>query len=92
MAVTRRTVLEECLEYERDLWKLCSKDYNMLLPMKGMEDKFDEQKEKCRILMELLQAIKNESVCQALAGWQMDVMENGPTQMKLDGGEEAGTL
>ena len=81
--INRKSVLLECLEYERGLWKLCSRNYDMLEPMKGMDDKFDEQKEKCRILQELIQAYDSEPVRAALADWQKDVMDGPEPVMKL---------
>ena len=81
--INRKSVLLECLEYERGLWKLCSKNYDMLEPMKGMDDKFDEQKEKCRILQELIQAYDSETVRAALADWQKDAMGGPEPVMKL---------
>ena len=82
--VNKLSVLKECLEYERDLWKLTSEKYNMLTPMKGMEDQFEEQKAKCMILQEMIQALQAESVRRALADWQKDVMDNGiQTELRL---------
>lgn len=77
-------MLKECLEYERDLWKLTSANYNMLVPMKGMEDQFEEQKAKCMILQEMIQALQVESVKRAMADWQKDIMDNGiQTELRL---------
>ena len=82
--VNKLSVLKECLEYERDLWKLTSEKYNMLTPMKGMEDLFEEQKAKCMILQEMIQALQVESVKRALADWQKDIMDNGiQTELRL---------
>ena len=82
--VNKLSVLKECLEYERDLWKLTSEKYQMLVPMKGMEDKFEEQKAKCWILQDMIQALQAESVKRAMADWQKDVMEHGvQTELKL---------
>ena len=76
--ITRKSVLLECLEYERGLWKLCSKNYDTLEPMKGMDKEFDEQREKCRILEDLIHAYESEPVKRALATWQQEVEKNGP--------------
>ena len=82
--VNKLSVLKECLEYERDLWKLTSVNYNMLVPMKGMEDQFEEQKAKCMILQEMIQALQVESVKRAMADWQKDIIENGiQTELRL---------
>ena len=85
--VSRKSVLMECLEYERDLWKLTSEGYDMRVPMKGMEDLFAEQRKKCEILQEMLHALESEPVRHVLANWQQEVMKNGPTMLKLDGPE-----
>ena len=79
------SVLKECLEYERDLWKLCSKNYDRLEPMKGLEEQFAEQKAKCEILSDMIQALQNENVRRAMADWQKDLMEHGiQTELKFD--------
>ena len=70
--ITRKSVLLECLEYERGLWKLTSKNYDTLEPMKGMDKEFDEQREKCRILEDLIHAYESENVRKALAEWQQE--------------------
>lgn len=80
--ITQKSVLMECLEYERGLWKLCSKKYDTLIPMDGMQEKWNEQKEKCRILQELIQAYESEPVRRAIAGWQREVMD-GKKQREL---------
>jgi len=72
--ITKRSVLLECLEHERELWKLCSRKYNRLEPMKGMEERFEEQAEKCRILQEMIQAMESEPVRRAIAAWQEKIM------------------
>ena len=56
--------------------------------MKGLEDKFQEQAEKCRILEDMIHALDSEPVRRAMADWQKEIIENGPPkEMKLDGGE-----
>ena len=74
MAVTRKSVLTECLEYERELWKVTSKKYDTLEPAHGMEAQWEEQKEKCRILQELIQALESEPVRRELAEWQKEII------------------
>ena len=88
--ITLRTVLEECLEWKRDIKRLCSKNYDGRLPMDGMEDEFYAQEESCRILRELLQAIKSEKVIKAIYEWDQEQLKDwqkialdGP-EMKLD--------
>lgn len=86
--ITKKSVLLECLEYERGLKKMCSKEYKGLTAMKGLEDKFQEQAEKCRILEDMIHALDSEPVRRAMADWQKEIIENGPPkEMKLDGGE-----
>lgn len=72
--ITKKSVLIECLEYEREIWKLSSKRYDTMEPMKGMEKEWEEQREKCRILQELIQALDSEPVRREMAQWQRDVM------------------
>lgn len=84
---TKKSVLLECLEYERGLKKMCSVDHQGRMPLKGLEDHFYDQAEKCGILQEMIHALDSETVRRAMADWQKDVMANGPTALKLDGGE-----
>ena len=79
------TVLEECLKTEKEMWKIASKDYHMLTPMKGMEQQFMRQSNKCHALMDLIRAMKSETVKVALAAWQIDVMQNGPSALDITG-------
>ena len=73
--ITKKSVLIECLEYEREIWKMASKKYDTLEPMKGMETQWEEQRQKCEILQELIQALDSEPVRRELAQWQRDVMD-----------------
>jgi len=86
--ITRKSVLLECLEYERGIMRLCSKDNQGRLPAEGEEDLFFAQQKKCKILEELIHALDNPQVRGILSDWQRDVMENGPSAFKLDGGEQ----
>lgn len=94
--ITMRTVLEECLDYEQGLKRLCSKDYDGVKAMDGMEDVFEDQEEKCRILRELMQAIQNAKVREAIGGWrndqlkdwQKEIMEGKVTMQDLSPAEE----
>ena len=70
--INMRTVLEECLEWKRDLKRLCSEKYDGQNPAHGMEEEFDAEEKKCQILMKLLQAIQNEKVRIAIANWDKD--------------------
>lgn len=86
--ITRKSVLLECLEYERGILKLCSQNHEGRIAAKGEEDLFRDQKQKIRILQEMIHALDNESVRKAMADWQKDVILNGPTALELDGGNE----
>lgn len=65
--MTRISVLQELLENEETIWKMCSKNYDTLQPMERMEDRWEEQREKVRILREIIQALKNDAVKKAMA-------------------------
>ncbi len=83
--ITKKSVLLECLEYERGLKRLCSVDHEGRLPAKGEEDLFYEQQKKCRIIQELIQALDSEPVRRTLADWQKELMEKGiPAQLTFD--------
>lgn len=79
--INMRTVLEECLDYENGLKRLCSKKYDGVMPMDGMEDVFREQEEKCAILRRLLQAIKNAKVRDVIANWE-NLQDEKPKELK----------
>ena len=91
--ITRRSVLEECLEIQRERLRICSKTYDMLEPKKGMEEQYFEQVMKCRCLQDLVQACETEGVRKAiwewqkenggLAGWQKQLMEAGGPPKRL---------
>lgn len=85
--ITKKSVLLECLEYERGLTRLCSVDHEGRIPLHGSEDLFYDQQKKCKIIEELIQALDSEPVRRTLADWQKDVIQNGPTALKLDGEE-----
>ena len=53
--------------------------------MKGMEKQFMRQSNKCHALMDLIRAMKSEPVKVALAAWQIDVMQNGPSALDIAG-------
>ncbi len=72
--ITRRSVLLECLELMRHRLRICSKNYDERLPKEGMEEQFDENEKKCRILRELIQAYESEPVRAAIAEWQIRLM------------------
>ena len=85
--ITRKSVLLECLEYQRGLKKLCSVDHQGRIPLKNEKDLFYAIEKKCKIIEELIQALDCPEVRTVLADWQKDVMQNGPAAMKLDGRE-----
>ena len=85
--ITRKSVLLECLEYERGLMRMCSEDHTGLIPAPGEEDMFFSQQKKCKIIEELIHSLDNPDVRRILADWQKDVMQNGPTALKFDGRE-----
>ena len=75
--ITRKSVLLECLEIMRQELAMTSKHYNGLEPKEGMEEAWEQGREKIRILEDLIHAYDTETVRKALADWQKDVMENG---------------
>ena len=82
--ITRKSVLMECLQIMREELSICSKHYNGLEPKEGMEEAWEQGRRKVQILQELIHSYESETVRAALAGWQQDVMKNGPSAMKLD--------
>jgi hypothetical protein len=66
------------------LWKLCSKKYDTLEPKEGMEDKWEEQKGKCKLLEDMIQAYESEPVKAAMAGWQNMVMKRGGPPERIE--------
>ena len=77
--INRISVLKECLSIMRQELEICSENYNGLIPKKGMEEAWEQGRRKVEILREMIQALQNESVRIAMADWQKDVMENGPS-------------
>ena len=76
--ITRKSVLLECLSIMRQELAVCSKQYNGLEPKEGMEEAWSQGRRKVDILKELIHAYDSEPVRKALAGWQDEVMKNGP--------------
>lgn len=85
--ITRKSVLTECLQIQREKWKMCSRKYDTLEPMKGMEQQWNEQKTKCGLLEDLIHAYESPPVREALANWQQEIMKEDaagkPHAMKL---------
>ena len=76
--ITRKSVLIECLQIMREELNICSSKYNGLEPKKGMEEAWEQAREKVKILEDLIHAYESEPVRRALAGWQQEVEKNGP--------------
>ena len=87
MEVTRISTLKNCLEYQRGMLNMCSVNYDGRMPMKGMENEFNEKRKMCEILQDMIQACQTEPVRDALANWQLDIMAKGiQTELKFDEG------
>ena len=82
--ITRKSVLLECLSIMREEQRIMSKNYNCLEPAKGMEEAWEQGREKIRILEEHIQALDSEPVLKALASWQME--EKPPKENNTDFG------
>ena len=83
--INRISVLKECLSIMRQELAICSENYNGLTPKKGMEEAWEQGRQKVAILQEMIQALQNESVRMAMADWQKDLMKNGiQTELKFD--------
>lgn len=72
--ITRRSVLLECLQEREMEMKGYSRDARGLISLMGYEELFEESREKCRILRELVQALESEPVRKMIANWQMEIM------------------
>lgn len=79
--ITRRSVLLDALGREESAMAACSQDGKKLIPMRGLEEMFEIQSEKCRILREMIQALESEGVRRELAQWQRDVMAGKGVEM-----------
>lgn len=86
--INRRSVLIECLAIMREELQICSKNWNGLEPKEGMEDAWEQGRQKIEILKDMIAALSSEPVRAALADWQKEVMKNGPSALKLDDGWE----
>ena len=90
--INRRSVLIECMAIIREELQICSKNWNGLEPKEGMEDAWQQCRQKIEILKDMIQALQSEPVRIALADWQKETMKNGPSALELDGGEPRMTL
>ena len=83
--ITKRSVLLDALGREEATWASCSKNGMKLEPLRGFDEEFDQQREKCRILREMIQALESEPVRKAMANWQKELIEGkGPVMTALD--------
>ena len=82
--ITLKSVLIECLGIIKEEQRLSSKDYNGLVPKEGMEESWDQARRKVQVLKDAIPALESEPVRAAMANWQKDVMENGPSMMQAD--------
>ncbi|MBP5727054.1 MAG: hypothetical protein J6Y48_08260 [Clostridia bacterium] len=85
--INRISVLQECLSIMREELQICSKNWNGLEPKEGMEEAWQQGRQKIEILKDMIQALKCEPVRMALADWQKDLMARGiQTELKFDEG------
>ncbi len=83
--VTLRSTLLDCLKIKRQQLQMCSRSQNGLEPAKGMEETWDRHRREVKLLEKYIQSLEYEPVRKALADWQIDVMQNGPSAMETDG-------
>ena len=83
MAATIRSVLVEDLDLHERKVKRWSKTFRMLEPLPGFQDQWQEEKDKCEILRELIRAHESEPVRRAMADWQKEVMAAGGAPERL---------
>lgn len=77
----------------REELNICSTNWNGLEPKKGMEEAWDQCRQKIEILKDMIQSLESEPVRRAfadwkkektLADWQKDIIENGiQTELRL---------
>lgn len=85
--VTRKNVLLKCLHIMREEFRMTSKRYNGLEPAEGLEEIWQAQRQEIAVLEDMIQALDSEPVRAALANWQKEVMQQGPTALCLDEAE-----
>ena len=76
-------MLQETLEMHREMLRLASDKYTGLLPKKGMEQQFEDERKKCDVLMGLMIGLQSENVRREMAQWQKDRMEEGCPPQRL---------
>lgn len=72
---TRRGILREYLEIEEGMLRAYSKHMSKLEPKEGMEEKWERARKRCQIIREMIQALENDKVQEAMANWQTRIME-----------------
>ena len=82
--VTLKSTLTDCLQILRQELAVCSKNYNGMEPARGLEEAWQIQRKEVDVLQEHIHALESETVRQALASWQVDVMEHGPSALQVE--------
>ena len=82
--VTLRSTLIDCLQIKRQELAICSKHYNGLEPARGMEAAWDIHRREVNELEKAIKSLGCEKVRVAMADWQKDVEENGPTALDVE--------
>lgn len=72
---TRRGILREYLEIEEGMLRAYSRNMSKLEPKEGMEAKWERARKRCQIIREMIQALENDKVQEAMANWQTRIME-----------------
>jgi hypothetical protein len=83
MEITRRSVLLDALEREEAVMASCSLNGMKLQPIRGYEEMFKGQREKCRLLREMIQALESEPVRREIANWQKEIMAGKQVDMTV---------
>lgn len=80
MEITKRSVLLDALQREELVLARFSIDGTKLRPRPKFEAAFEEQRERCRLLREMIHALESEPVRRALADWQKEIMDTWPPE------------
>ena len=83
MEITRRSVLLDALEREEAELARCSRDGKKLIPMPGLTEMFERQRQKCELLRDMIHALESEPVRRVMADWQKDVMDGKRVEVTL---------
>ena len=84
MEITAIGVLKDDLEIHREQLRIASEKYTGLIAKKGMEKQFEEERQKCWVLEDLIRGLQSEGVRAEMAKWQRDCMDRGGPPEKLD--------